>query len=570
MINIEVNNTTIQAKKGETILQALIRNGIKVPTLCNMNDFSPTGACRMCVVEVEGKDRLVPSCAYPVEEWMKIKTHSPRVIKARKTVLELLLANHPDDCLYCDKNGRCELQHLSEELHIKERRFPSKKHKYRLDQSSTSIVRDPAKCILCGRCVRVCEEIQGVSAIDFTGRGNQTVIETTLGKGLNLSSCVHCGQCVLVCPTGALHEREHLDEINHALHDPETRKIVQFDPSITVSLAENFGLKPGKDLQGTLVGILRKIGFETVFDASFGADLASMETTSEFIGRMENGGPFPLITSSCPSWVKYAEQFYPGILPNLSTVKSPQQIVGALIKSYLSDIEGISLEKIYSVSVQPCTAKKFEGHREEMLQKGISDIDTVLTTRELLKLIKINGMDPHSIEEEMADQLLSTRSSAGKLSGVSGGTTESFIRNLHYQLTNKELDDLKISNLRNIKGTYRATFTIGQKEIKVAIVSGLQNAANILEEGDDGLDFIEIMACPGGCIAGGGQPSGQDEKAIKNRQKSIYALDEKEMIRAPYKNPAIIDIYEKFLEKPGSSKAKKLLHTKYSPREIMR
>lgn len=570
--NIQVNNKTIKAKKGETILSALKRNGMSVPTLCYMKDLFPTGACRMCVVEVEGARNLVTACSFPVYEGMKIKTHSPRVIKSRKTIVELLLSNHPDDCLYCERNGNCELQTLAENLNVRERRIAGKKNKYKLDLSSSSIVRDPAKCILCGRCVRVCEEIEGVSAIDFVGRGNETVIETAYGKGLNVSSCINCGQCIMVCPTGALHEKPHFSEIQAAINDPEKLVVVQHAPSISITLAEEFGMKAGTNVVGVMTAALRKMGFDRVFDTSFTADLTIMEESAELVHRIQNGGKLPMITSCCPGWVKYAEEFKPQFLDNVSSCKSPQQMMGAVIKSFWAEKENIKPENIYSVSVMPCTAKKFEGQRDEMINHGISDVDAVLTTRELARLVRLYGIDIKNLEPEIADSPLGTRSSAGKIFGTSGGVMEAAIRTAHYKLTGEEMIHFKVKDVRGHQGRKEAQLKIGDLTLGVAVVSGLLEADKLLREieaGRQDIHFIEVMACPGGCIAGGGQPIVPDEKAIKRRMKALYDIDEKESIKVSHKNPYIRELYEKYLGEPLGEKSHHLLHTHYQQRDVL-
>ncbi len=570
--SIEVNNKQIKAKQGETILSALKRNGMSVPTLCYMKDLFPSGACRMCVVEVDGSRNLIPACSFPVSEGMKIKTHSQRVIKARKTIVELLLSNHPDDCLYCERNGTCELQKLAENLNVRQRRISGSKNKYRLDISSTSIVRDPAKCILCGRCVRVCEEIEGVSAIDFTQRGNKTVIETTYSKGLNVSSCINCGQCIMACPTGALHEQTHLDEMQEVLNNPAKTVVVQYAPSISVSIAEEFNMKPGEDIIGSLNAALRKIGFDVVFDTSFAADLTIMEESAELIHRIQNGETLPMITSCCPGWVKYAEEFHPDILQHISSCKSPQQMMGAIIKSYYAEKQGLKPEDIYSVSVMPCTAKKFENNRDEMQHKGVVDVDAVLTTRELSRLIRLYGIDIENIEPELADSPFGTRSSAGKIFGSSGGVMEAAIRTAYHKLTGKELIKFRIPEIRGFQGRKEAKIQINDITLGVAVVSGLKQADLLLQEiknGRDDIHFIEIMACPGGCIAGGGQPIGASEKAIKARMMSLYEIDDRSSIKASHKNPSIIEIYRDFLGEPNSEKSHELLHTHYACRDIL-
>ena len=570
-LTIEVNNNILTANQGDTILDALNQNGLSVPTLCHMKGLLPTGACRMCVVEVEGRKNLVTACSEPVLDGMKIKTHSGRVIESRKTIVELLLSNHPDDCLYCERNGSCELQDLAEDLHIRERRISGQKNKYKLDVSSASIVRDPAKCILCGRCVRVCEEIEGVSAIDFVGRGSKTFIDTFFNHGLNLSTCVNCGQCIMVCPTGALKEKDHICEIKDMLSDSEKTVIVQYAPSISVSLAEEFGLPSGKNMVGVLNAALRRMGFNFVFDTSFSADLTIMEEASELVHRVTTGGTLPMITSCCPGWVKYAEEFQHDMIDNLSTCKSPQQMMGAIIKSYFAETESIPPENIYSVSVMPCTAKKFEQQREEMSHNGISDVDAVLTTRELARMIRLYGIDIAKLEPELADSPLGTRSSAGKIFGTSGGVMEAAIRSAHYFITGKEMVKFQVKGVRGLEGRKEAKIKIGDLDVGVAVVSGLKNAEILMEEirnGRKDIHFIEVMACPGGCINGGGQLIGTDDEAVKARMLSLYDIDEKDAIKVSHKNPYIVELYDKFLGKPLGHKSHHLLHTHYQKRFV--
>jgi iron-only hydrogenase group A len=570
-LTIEVNNNIITANQGDTILEALNQNGINVPTLCHIKGLFPTGACRMCVVEVAGRRNLVTACSEPVMNGMKIKTHSPRVIESRKTIVELLLSNHPDDCLYCERNGSCELQDLSEDLNIRERRISGQKNKYKLDVSSASIVRDPEKCILCGRCVRVCEEIEGVSAIEFVGRGSKTFIGTSFNHGLNLSTCVNCGQCIMVCPTGALKEKGHISEVKDMLANPEKTVVVQYAPSISVSLAEEFGLPGGQNMIGLMNAALRLMGFDFVFDTSFSADLTIMEEASELVHRVQNQAKLPMITSCCPGWIKYAEEFQSDLLENLSSCKSPQQMMGAIIKSYFAETEKIAPENIYSVSIMPCTAKKFEQQREEMIQNGISDVDAVLTTRELARMIRLYGIDINKLEPELADSPLGTRSSAGKIFGTSGGVMEAAIRSVHYFITGKEMVKFQVKAVRGLEGRKEAKINIGELEVGVAVVSGLKNAEILMEEirnGRNDLHFIEVMACPGGCINGGGQPIGTDEKAVKSRMMSLYDIDEKDAIKVSHKNPYITELYDKFLGKPLGHKSHELLHTHYQKRDV--
>jgi len=570
---IEVNNKKIEAVAGETILETLRRNNINVPTLCHIKDLFPSGACRMCVVEVEGSRNLLTACSYPVADGMKIKTHSQRVIKARRTIVELLLSNHPDDCLYCERNQNCELQSLSDELNVRERKIGLVKNQYKLDQSSLSIVRDPAKCILCGRCVRVCEEIEGVSAIDFVGRGNKTVINTTLSRGLNISSCVNCGQCILVCPTGALHEKTYFQAVHAALESKKKTVMGQYAPAISVSIAEEFGLRPGKDMNGVLNAALRRIGFKYIFDTTFGADLTIMEESAELIQRVSEGGTLPMITSCCPAWIKYAEQFQTDFLDNVSTCKSPQQMTGAIAKSYFAQQSNIAPEDIYMVSIMPCTAKKFEAAREELIRNGIANVDAVITTRELVRLIRIFGIDINNLEPELADNPLGMRSSAGKIFGSSGGVMEAAIRTAYYKITGEELMQFRIQDVRGNKGRKETKVKAGDLELGVAVVSGLKEAEKLLAEirnGRKDIHFIEVMACPGGCINGGGQPIGADDKAVKARMKALYDIDEKETIKVSHKNPYILELYDKFLGKPLGHKSHELLHTTYQVRDVLK
>ncbi|PKP01685.1 MAG: ferredoxin [Bacteroidetes bacterium HGW-Bacteroidetes-6] len=569
---IEINGKTYEANQGETILTVLNRNGIKVPTLCYMKDFLPTGACRMCVVELEGSAKLVSSCSFPVSNGMKVKTHSPRVVEARKTIVELLLSNHPDDCLFCIRNSNCELQDLSKEYHVVDRRIHGVKNNHKMDHSSLSIIRDPAKCILCGRCVRVCEETMGVSCIEYINRGSKTVIGTTMGKGLNTSSCVNCGQCIMVCPTGALSERNQTTMVQEVLNQNEKTVVVQYAPSISVSIAEEFGMKPGQDVNGILNAVLRKMGFGFVFDTTFAADLTIMEEASELIDRITKGKTMPMFTSCCPAWVKYAEEFAPDFLDNLSSCKSPQQMAGAIIKSYFAEKASLKPEDIISVSIMPCTAKKFEAQRETMGRNGINDVDIVISTRELIELIKLYGIDMHKVEPELTDSPLGVRSSAGKIFGATGGVMEAALRTAYKKLTGNELTNFKIAALRGFQGRKEAKIKINNLEIGVAVVSGLANARMLLDEirnGRTDLHFIEVMTCPGGCIAGGGQRIGASESFVAARMQSLYEIDDSETLKVSHKNPEIIELYNDFLGEPLQHKSHELLHTHYCKRDVL-
>ena len=572
MIMIEVNGRPAPAEKGEMLLTAIRRAGVHVPTLCHVEGLSATGACRMCVVEVEGQRGLVPSCAFPAADGMKVRTHSPRAIKARKTIVELLLANHPDDCLYCARNGNCQLQQLAEELGVRQRRFAGDRIRHTLDSSSPSIVRDPAKCILCGKCVRVCEEIQHVAAIDFIGRGSRAKVGTAFDEGLNVSSCVNCGQCITVCPTGALTEQSYVKEVFNALNDPEKIVVVQHAPAVSVTLGEEFNLPPGADVAGTMTAALRRLGFDRVFDTGFSADLTIMEEGSELVHRLKSGGKLPMLTSCSPGWIKFVETYYPDFLGNLSTCKSPQQMMGAIIKSHFAEREGINPSRIYSVSVMPCTAKKFEAVRPEMGTDGVADIDAVLTTRELAQIIRMRGLNLLDMPTDTADTPFGERTTAGKLFGATGGVMEAAIRSAYFLVTGKELDKLEVEAVRGLEGVKEARVSIDGLDLGIAVVSGLGNASRLLDQiraGRNDLHFIEVMTCPGGCIAGGGQPIGANTDAVRARMKALYSIDAHEMVRVSHHNEAVKRLYAEFLGEPLGEKSHHLLHTHYAQRDVL-
>jgi len=554
------------------VLAALRRAGVRIPTLCAMENLLPSGACRLCVVEVEGQRNLVPACAFPVTPGMKIKTHTPRAVKARKTIIELLLADHPDDCLYCARNNNCDLQRLAQEHGVRARRIHGEKIRRPLDASSPSLVRDPDKCVLCGRCVRVCEEVQAVSAIDFVGRGSKTHIGTAFDEGLNVSSCIHCGQCVHVCPTGALTEQSHVEDVIQAIAAGDKHVVVQHAPAVSVTIGEMFGLKSGADVAGVLTAALRRIGFAKVFDTSFAADLTVMEEASELAERLTKGGALPMMTSCSPGWVKFVEQFYPKLIPNLSTCKSPQQMMGAVIKAFYAKQAGIDPHKVFSVSIMPCTAKKFEVSRPEHSRDGVADVDAVLTTRELAQLIKMHGINLKELTPEGADTPFGERSSAGKLFGATGGVMEAALRTAHFLVTGKELDaNFKPTAIRGLNGIKEAKVKVGDKELTVAVASGLKNARTVLDQmlsGERHVDFLEVMTCPGGCIAGGGQPLGVPLEAIRERMQALYTIDKEDTLRTAHQNPSIQKLYKDFLGKPLGEKSHHLLHTHYEVRDV--
>lgn len=571
LFTIQVNNKKIKAEKGETILSALNRNGIIIPTLCRMKEFTPTGACRMCVVEVEGRDRLVTACSQPVEEWMKIKTHSPRVITARKTIVELLLSNHPDDCLYCDRNLNCELQRLSEELNIRERRIRGRKIKQRLDQSSPAIIRELSKCILCGRCVRVCEEIITATSLDFINKGRDTHVGAAMDRDFNFSSCIHCGQCVLVCPTGALHEKHNITEVQVYLNKPEIVKVIQYSSMVVYGIAEELGMRYSKEFDKILNAVLRKIGFDKVYKTGLGTDICISEIADQLSHRIENKSENPLYISACPAWVKYAEQFVPSLIPYLSTVKSPQQITGVLIKTLVADQLGVKPEEIFSVSATPCMAMKFEARRDGMMRKGISDVDSVLTVRELARLIRLYGIDTSNVEQEPADEPMSGRSSAAILAEVSGGMAEGVMRTYHYQRMKKEPDKQIFKKLRSTGVFREISVMVGETEVKVAVVDGLTglDKLKISMAAGKKYDLIEVMTCPGGCVHGAGLSFNTSKEEIKNRSRLVYQADDTEAINLPCKSLSLINLYDKLLKDNTEIADKKIFFTHFEKRNVL-
>jgi NADH-quinone oxidoreductase subunit G/NADP-reducing hydrogenase subunit HndD len=486
------------------------------------------------------------------------------VLKARKTLVELLLASHPDDCLYCDRNGNCELQDLAAELNIRERKYQTKKQVIQIDKACSSIERDPAKCILCGHCIRVCDEVMGVSAIEVMGRGSESRIGTTYNKGLNISGCVKCGQCIMSCPTAALTEKSSIATVMEAINNKEIYAVVQFSPTVPAAIAEEFNLKASKDILNLVRAAFKAMGFRLVFDVSMASDLTIMEEAAELIERMTNKERLPLFTSCCPSWVKFVADQRPHLLGNLSSARSPQQMMGRVIKNYITSSAGQKPENVFVVSVMPCTSKKQEAEMDRQKENRTKYVDAVITTRELVKMIRILGIDFTTLEPEPTDSAFSMRSSAGMLFGISGGALEGLLRTVNFNITGQEMSPLKIMDLRGLKTRKEARIKIGKQLINVAAVSGLANAKLLLddiESGRSNFQVVEVMACPYGCINGGGQRIGSDEKNMKTRMKAIYDVDEEEMIRVAHKNPIITDIYEKFLSQPFSERNREFLHT---------
>ncbi len=570
MTTLTINDRKVQVPAGASVLDAATAAGERVPTLCHIKELFPSGACRMCVVEVKGRPGLVPSCACPAEEGMVVDTRSPRVVDSRRAIIQLLLASHPFDCLTCVKNGYCELQSLASEYGIDRVPFQGKTRHHYDDFSSPSIIREPDKCILCGRCVRICEEVQTVAAIDFTRRGFDTMVLPPFEMDLSETTCVNCGQCTLACPTGALHEVRVVERVMQVLQEGKKFVVAQAAPAIRVSLGDFFGMDPGANVTGRVAAALRRIGFKQVFDTDFAADLTIMEEGTELVQRIASGQRLPLFSSCCPAWIKFAEHYYPELLPNLSSCKSPQEMMGSVIKNYYAKKQGIDPADVYVVSVMPCTAKKFEALRPELSHAGLTDVDAVLTTRQFARMIRIFGIDFATLPEEEFDKPFGASTGSGDIFAASGGVMESALRSAYYLLTGKDLEKLEFEPVRGMTGVKEAAITIGDRVLRVAVANRLGNARQIADRvraGGAPWDFIEVMACPGGCAGGGGQLFGYDPERVEKRIRSIYALEKKRDVRLSYKNPAVNDIYREFLETPGSHAAHELLHTSYAPRK---
>lgn len=569
-VDVTINGREISVEEGSTILDAAEKAGFHIPTLCHLKGLSPTGACRVCVVEVDGARSLVPSCAYPVRDGMVVRTHTPRVLEARTTIVQLLLANHPPECLTCVRNGDCELQSLAESLNIREIPYQGERRRAPVDLSSPSLERDPEKCILCGRCVRVCEEIQGVSAITFINRGFKAEVAPAFGRDLDLTSCTNCGQCIIHCPTGALRERSNVQKVWDFLHDPNMHVVVQTAPAVRVAVGEMFGMAPGSISTGQLTSALSILGFDRVFDTNFGADLTIVEEATELVERVKNGGTLPMITSCSPGWVKYVEHYYPDLLDHISSCRSPHEMLGAMVKSYYADTYGIYPGNIAVVSVMPCTAKKFEAERPEMETNGFPSVDAVLTVRELGRMIKLAGLDFANLPPRDFDTPLGLSSGAADIFGATGGVMEAAIRTAAFYITGSELSEIDLRDVRGLRGIKDATVKIGDLEVRVAVASGLTNAKVLMDQiaaGESPYTFIEIMGCPGGCINGGGMPQGTDQETVRARMRALYMIDQNKVYRRSHQNPAIRALYENFLGEPGGHRSHEYLHTTYMPRE---
>lgn len=575
MIALTIDGQQISVQKGTTVLAAAKQAGIHIPSLCYMKGLNEPGACRVCVVEVKGMKGLQASCVLPAVDGMEVYTNSPAARSARRANVELLLSNHPKDCLTCSRNGDCELQSLAETLGIRDVRFTGEKSSFPLDCSTPSIQRDPNKCILCRRCVNACRQVQGVGVLGVMERGFGTIVAPEANNLLNNVACVLCGQCVMVCPTGALSEVDYTDSVFAALANHDKYVIVQTAPAVRVAIGEEFGQTPGTIMTGQMVAGLRRLGFKAVFDTDFAADLTIWEEASELVERLNNGGTLPMITSCSPGWIKYIEHFYPELLEHLSTCKSPQQMFGAIAKTYYAEKIGVKPENMVVVSVMPCTAKKFEAKRPEMQTAELADVDFVLTTRELARMFKQAGIDLNRMPEEEFDAPLGISTGAAVIFGASGGVMEAALRTAYEWLSKQTLPKLEFTDVRGLNGIKEASVDIPGTGItlKVAVAHSLSNARTLLDAikaGKADYHFIEVMACPGGCISGGGQPRPADVNGFaelrEQRIKGIYRADEGLPVRKSHENTAVKELYDTFLGEIGGEKAHHLLHTHYHSR----
>ncbi|MFB3880917.1 MAG: NADH-dependent [FeFe] hydrogenase, group A6 [Armatimonadota bacterium] len=572
-ITLTINGREVTAPAGSTVLEAAEQAGIYIPTLCHHPDLKPAGVCRVCLVEVKGQPVLQPACVFPASNGLVVDTDSHAVREARRTTVQLLLSNHPDDCLACVRNRSCELQELAERMGITDRRYAGARNEFTADDSSSVLVRDPEKCILCRRCLGVCQEIQGVGAINVLERGWKSKIGPAFGMDLADAVCVYCGQCIDRCPTGALTEHDATEEVWKALRDPNKFVVVQTAPAVRAAIGEEFGMPAGSLVTEEMVSGLRRLGFDRVFDTDFTADLTIMEEGHELIQRLNEGGALPLITSCSPGWIRFMEFFYPEMMPNVSTCKSPQQMFGAVAKTYYAEKAGVDPANMVVVSVMPCTAKKFEASRPEMRSSGYQDVDYVLTTRELGKMMRQAGIDLPNLPKSDYDDPLGASTGAAVIFGATGGVMEAALRTAYEVVTGKTLDRVDFMDVRGMEGIKGATIPLDGISLNVAVAHGLANARKLLDQvrsGEANYHFIEIMCCPGGCLGGGGQPVPTNPEVRKKRAEAIYRADRELPIRKSHENPSVQQLYAEFLGKPLGHKSHELLHTHYTARERWR
>lgn len=577
-VNLIIDDMKMQVEEGTTIMQAAETVGVHIPRLCYHPFLSTEGACRICVVEVEGMNRYMPSCATKVWEGMNVKTNSPEIRQVRRDIVELLLDNHPRECQLCERDGNCELQNLAFRLGVRERLFEGKRKRHEVENQNLAVVRDTEKCILCGRCIRVCSEIQGVHNLNQMFRGVNTYVSPAFLAPMRESVCVACGQCINVCPTAAFREKNDTEKVWQAINDPSKHVVVQTAPAIRAAIGEGFDFPIGTPATGKTVTALRRLGFDAVFDTNFGADLTIVEEANEFIDRMENDGPLPMITSCSPGWIKFLEHFYPELIPNASSCRSPMSMLSVLLKTYYSEQQKIDPKDIYSVAIMPCVAKKFEaGRPEHRTKEDYPYTDAVLTTRELIWMIKAYGIDFDHLPNDSFDLPLGFSTGAAVIFGSTGGVMEATLRTAADKLTGKSQHDFIFENVRAVEGLKEAEIILNGKKLNVAVANGLNNAKIVLDQvvsGEKEYHIIEIMACPGGCVAGGGQPLIHadefvyplDKDKIAKRASALYSIDESQTIRKSHENPFIKKLYEEFLGAPGSKKAHELLHTTYVER----